>query len=93
MKSKSRRATSFISRTLHKLPYKLNYLGALYDKHTRLFNDGIIELLCLTIANAFVWSFSYLGFIQTSLVAMNLIFATPITFFIKYVAHRNWVWK
>ncbi len=92
--------SSAVSRLLHrkiklneKVTLDLNWVGNLYDKHTRFFNDGIVEFVCLLIANIAVWFFSYLGFVQFWLVMMSIMVATPITFILKFLLHKHWVWK
>ena len=91
---------NFFSRLLHRkisfskdFTLDLNWLGNLYDKHTRFFNDGMVELLCLVIANCSVWLFSYLGFVQLWLVLFSVLVATPITFCLKFLLHKHWVWR
>jgi hypothetical protein len=81
---------NLISQIAHKVHPSI---GKLYDAHIQFFNDGIMELICLIIANAFIFFFSVGGIIGWTLVLMNLVIATPLTFAIKYVGHKYWVWK
>ena len=76
------------------LAYKINpTLGKIYEASPRFINDGIVELTCLIIANIGVFFLSVAGFIGWSLVLLNLCCVTPLTFCIKYVAHKHWVWR
>jgi len=87
-KNKRDFASAIFSKTAYWLHPKF---GKFYDEHTQLVNDGVVEALCLVIANIFVWYFSYLA-IGFPLVLMLLLVATPITFALKYVLHKRWVW-
>ncbi len=79
---------------LSQLAYKIHpKLGEYYMTHPRFFNDGFVELVCLLIANVFFWFFSYLGFMQVALVMLTTLVATPITFCLKYLLHKYWVWR
>ena len=76
------------------LAYKINpTLGKIYEASPRFINDGIVELTCLIIVNIGVFFFSLSGFVGWGLVLINLFLVTPLTFCIKYVAHKKWVWK
>jgi hypothetical protein len=78
---------------ISQIAYKVHpSIGKLYDGHTRFFNDGIMELICLIIANVFIFFFSVGGIVGWTLVLLNLAIATPITFCIKYLGHKYWVW-
>jgi len=79
---------------IRQIAYKISpSIGKLYDNHIRFFNDGIVELFCLIIANLFVFFLSIAGFIGWNLVLLNLCLATPITFCLKYFLHKLWVWR
>jgi len=79
---------------IRQIAYKISpSIGKLYDNHVRFFNDGIVELVCLIIANLVVFFLSVAGFIGWGLVLLNVCFATPLTFLIKYCGHKYWVWK
>ena len=82
----------FVSKFLSQIAYKLHpKLGGVYEKHVKFFNDGIVELLCLVIANTFIAVASYY-FIGLPLALLSFCFVTPITFCIKYFLHKFWVW-
>lgn len=67
-------------------------IGDYYDCHTQFFNDGFIELICLVIANVSI-AFLSLYVVGWALALLCLVFVTPITFGIKYLSHKRWVWK
>lgn len=92
-RSLSRLAHSFPDLKCGKHIVKLSEIGVLYDRHLSFFNDGFVELACLLAASFFTYFFSRLGFAEFGLVFLNLAIATPITFSLKYLAHREWVWK
>ena len=81
--------TIFFSQLSHKLHPSL---GKLYDKHTKFFNFGLVELVCLIIANASIGILSY-SYIGLALVLLSFCVVTPITFVIKYFANKIWVWS
>jgi len=93
MGEKETMKTDLPSKIFSRIAYKLHpKLGEFYDSHPRFFNDGIVELVCLLIANGFTWFFSY-HFVGFSLAAMLTLTSTPITYCIKYLLHKYWVWK
>jgi len=78
---------------MSQIAYKVHpKIGKLYDQHMQFFNDGIVELMCLMIANVFIIILSYF-FIGLSLAIILTFTATPITYCIKYLLHKHWVWK
>jgi hypothetical protein len=81
---------SFLVNVAYKLHPKI---GKLYESAPRFFNDGIVELLCLIISNVAIFLLSFYGFVELGLVLLNLCIVTPITFCIKFMLHKNWVWK
>lgn len=68
-------------------------LAMFYLNHERFFNDGIVELACLILANIFIWYFSFSGLKEFMLVLAVTAIGTPITFSIKYLLHKLWVWN
>jgi len=67
-------------------------IGELYESHMKFFNDGLVELICLIITNSFIAIGSYY-FIGLTLAFLSFCFVTPITFAIKYLLHKFWVWN
>jgi len=88
MRNKRDFTSNLFSQIAHKLHPKL---GQLYDNHTKFFNDGFVELVCLIIANTSIGILSF-RLIGLPLVLLSLCFVTPITFSLKYFLHKLWVW-
>ncbi len=86
---KSDLPSELFSRLAHRVHPRL---GHLYDTHIRFFNDGIVELICLMIANGFIWGFSYY-FVGLGLALILTMTSTPITYCLKYLMHKYWVWR
>lgn len=85
--------SDYPSKLFSQFAYKLHpKLGKFYDCHIQFFNDGFVELICLLIANGFIWSFS-LQFTGFTLIVMLTLICTPVTFVTKYALHKFWVWK
>ena len=90
MKSKH---DDFVSFYISHLSHKIHpSLGKLYDKHTKFFNFGVVELICLLFANLTIGllSFYYVGL---PLVLLSFCLITPVTFLLKYFANKLWVWE
>jgi len=68
-------------------------LGQIYERAERFINDGITELIALIITNVFLYLFTAMGIIKMWLVILNLMIITPITFTLKFLLHKYWVWK
>ena len=82
----------FFSRFFSQIAYRVHpKLGELYDGHIKFFNDGFVELICLIIANTAIAIISY-SFIGLALAFISLCLVTPITFTLKYILHKLWVW-
>lgn len=86
------KASDFWSELFSRVAYKLHpTLGELYNEHIQFFNDGFVELICLIIANVGIVLLSY-SFVGLNLALLSLVIVTPITFSIKYLLHKLWVW-
>lgn len=81
------------SKTFSQIAHRLHpKIGLLYDGHVRFFNDGFVELLCLLIADVFVIVFSFY-FVGLILALVLTCVSTPVTYCLKYLLHKHWVWK
>ncbi len=82
-----------VSKFFSVVAYRLHpRIGRFYEAHADFLNDGFVELVCLLIASGFVvwFSFYFVGF--TLALVLTLV-STPITFGLKYLLHKYWVWK
>ena len=68
-------------------------LGEFYERAERFINDGITELIALIISNIFLYFLTAMGFVELWLVILNLLIVTPITFTLKFLLHKYWVWR
>jgi hypothetical protein len=86
-------SSSALSELIHSVAFRINpRLATFYIAHEQFLNDAIVELTCLMIANLFIIVFSYY-FIGLALSIVLTLTATPLTFGLKYLLHKHWVWK
>jgi hypothetical protein len=82
-----------VSSKFSRIAYKIHpKLGKLYSGHTQFFNMGLVELACLMVANIFIAFFS-LYFVGILLAIVLTFTATPITYMLKYLLNKHWVWR